>query len=186
MRGEVSQRADSIFYRYEPRRWHSGPLEIYSLPMALGLTLGYKLHNTNDEINDGRNGLEKVLMEYTINDNSFSLFTVNDLFNFSHKLEHANSGNIIGNIAEKISWLVTSYFLEKNLGALKGVTDKDAPKEKDYIIANNEEYVLKIQRYPSLVLLKKTGFGKYGYENIKELDSMFDYTVFNRKEIIVM
>jgi hypothetical protein len=178
----------SVFTKYEPKLWTPDSQGIYSLPRTHGLDVKYKLHNPNDEINDGRSDLEKVLLEYRINDESVDLFTITDLFDSTYQFEHKFAGNIIGDVAERISRVITQYFIETLFGSIKpeGVTQDDAPKKKDYIVANNEEYVLKIKRFPNLILLKKTGEGKYGYENIKELDSFFDYTLFRQREIIVM
>jgi hypothetical protein len=36
------------------------------------------------------------------------------------------------------------------------------------------------------VILKKSGRGKFGYENIKELDGLFDYRYFLRRHILVL
>ena len=69
-----------------------------------------------------------------------------------------------------------------------GVFDKrfDPGHRDDFIISSTSEYVLKIDHYPNLIILKRTGKGKFGYECIKELDGFFDYRYGGRKHILVL
>ena len=44
-----------------------------------------------------------------------------------------------------------------------------------FLVAHNQDYILKIGSYPNMILLKKTGSGKWGYQHITDLDGLFDY-----------
>lgn len=192
----------SLFPSFEPAGWtpaarkvgdeeagKEGDL-IYSLRRDHGVKGTYRLHNPNDEINDRRGNLEKVVIEYRIEGISYDLFTVRDLVGAEYPFNASGAGNIVGDMAERIARRVTKYWLKHHSvhGKTGGIFDKRFnPKERDdFIIANTQHYVLKIRRYPNLVILKKTGRGKFGYENIKEIDGLFDYRYFLQRNILVL
>ncbi|HMD67258.1 MAG TPA: hypothetical protein VKF42_00170 [Chitinivibrionales bacterium] len=184
----------SLFASFEPAAWNpSGAADgevIYSLRRDHGVRGTYRLHNPNDEINEGRGNLDKVIIEYRIESISYPLYTVGDLLSAPYAFDNAAWGNIVGDIAERIARRVTKYWLKhiNPLGKTGGIFDRRFnPKERDdFIITNTQQYVLKIRKYPNLVILKKTGRGKYGYENIKELDGLFDYRYFRQRSILVL
>jgi hypothetical protein len=163
---------------------------IFSLRRDHGVRGAVRLHNPNDEINDGRENLEKVVIEYRIEGISYDLFTVRDLVNSEYPFDASGEGNIIGDIAEHIARRVTKYWLKHHSvhGKTGGIFDKRFnPKERDdFIVANSQQYILKIRKYPNLVILKKTGKGKFGYENVKEIDGLFDYRYFRQRNILVL
>jgi hypothetical protein len=181
----------SLFSIYEPVAWQQGSEEtIYSLRCDHGVKGAFILHNPNDEINDNRNDLDKVIIEYRINDINYDLFTIRDMLNADYTFEPGCEGNIVGDLAERIARRVTKYWLKHYSphGKTGGIFDKRFnPKERDdFIIANTQQYILKIKKYPNVVILKKTGKGKFGYENIKELDGLFDYRYFLKRTILVL
>ena len=187
----------SLFSGFEPVGWTlsngdaaaQGSM-IFSLRRGHGVKGTCRLHNPNDEINDSRRDLDKVLLEYRINGNSYDLFTVRDLFDAEYSFDVGGWGNITGDIAERIARRITKYWLKHFSihGKTGGIFDRRFnPKERDdFIIANTQQYILKIRKYPNIVILEKTGKGKYGYENVKELDGLFDYRYFLQRHIIVL
>jgi hypothetical protein len=188
--------AYAIFSDFEPVGWEPGDDDkgrdttVYSLRRDHGVNGMFRLHNPNDEINDTRGKLDKILLEYRIRHNSYALFTVRDLLESAQLFEPGSEGNLIGNIAERIARRVTQYWLKHYSphGNTGGIFDKRFnPRDRDdFIIAHSGEYVLKIKNYPNCVILKKTGRGKFGYENIKELDGLFDYRFFLQRQIMVL
>ncbi|MBN1759528.1 MAG: hypothetical protein JW863_14460 [Chitinispirillaceae bacterium] len=164
--------------------------EIHSIKRNHGVSGSYRLHNLNDEINDDRPISEKIIVEYCINGFSYILFTVADLLNSNYPFDRQSEGNILGEIGERIARRVTKYFLKhlSKRGKTGGVFDErfDPQHREDFIVAHTDEYILKIQQYPNLIILRRTGRGKYGYENIKELDGFFDYRYSGKQHIIVL
>jgi hypothetical protein len=148
------------------------------------------LHNCNDALNDDKPVSSKVIVEYCINDLCFPLFTAGELLGSTYPLDQQSEGNILGEIAERIARRITKYFLKhlSKRGKTGGVFDShfDPQHCEDFIVANTNEYILKIQKYPNLIILRRTGKGKYGYENIKELDGFFDYRYLGKRHIIVL
>jgi hypothetical protein len=150
----------------------------------------FRLHNPNDAINDSRPLSEKIIVEYCINDSSYILFTVADLLGSTYPFDSQAEGNILGEIGERIARRVTKYFLKhlSRRGRTGGIFDErfDPQHREDFIIAHTDEFILKIRQYPNLVILRHTGKGKYGYENIKELDGFFDYRYSGKRHILVL
>jgi hypothetical protein len=186
----------SLFSTFEPVGWtpvvrgaEEGDV-VFSLRRDHGVKGTFRLHNPNDEINDKRGKLDKVVIEYRIEGISYDLFTVRDLLAAEYSFDASGEGNIIGDIAEHIARRVTKYWLKHHSphGKTGGIFDRRFnPKERDdFIIANTQQYILKIRKYPNLVILKKTGRGKFGYENIKEIDGLFDYRYFRQRTILVL
>jgi hypothetical protein len=185
------------FHDFHPVLWNPAHPEdpavldgIYSIKRNHGVNGIYKLHNPNDAINDDRPVPQKILLEYVINGCSYALYTVSDLLNAPYPIDQASAGNIMGDIAERISRRTTKYFLKhwSKRGHTGGIFDKgfDPTHRDDFIVGSTNDYVLKIDRYPNLIILKRTGRGKFGYENIKELDGFFDYRYGGRRYILVL
>jgi hypothetical protein len=186
-----------LFSQFKPAGWFpkeesdvNEESQIYSLRRDHGIKSSYILHNPKDEINDNREYIEKIIIEYKINNISYPLYTIKDLIEPQISFNDNSSGNIIGDIAERISRRITKYWLKHYSihGKTGGIFDKRFKSEyrDDFIVANTQQYILKIRKYPNLVILKKTGRGKYGYENIKELDGLFDYRYFLHRYILVL
>ncbi|MFP4162787.1 MAG: hypothetical protein ACLFQB_03170 [Chitinispirillaceae bacterium] len=180
------------FRAFSPIKWFpsSRPHGIYSIKRSHGVNGTYKLHNLNDAINDQLSTYDKILLEYCINDCSYPIITVSDMLNSPYPWDKAAEGNILGEITERIARRITKYFLKhwsKN-GRTGGIFDRrfDPQNRDDFIVAHTDKYVLKIQSYPNLIILKQTGKGKYGYENIKELDGFFDYRYGGKRHILVL
>jgi hypothetical protein len=163
---------------------------IYSIKRNHGVHGAFKLHNPNDAINDDRPASEKILIEYIINGTSYAIVRVADLLNSPFPIDHASGGNLIGDIAERIARRVTKYFLKhwNKRGYTGGIFDHrfDPLNRDEFIVAHTNDFILKIDRYPNLIILKRTGRGKFGYENIKELDGFFDYRFGGKRYILVL
>lgn len=148
------------------------------------------LHNPNDQINHNRGLLEKVLIEYRINHHSYPLYTVKDMFMVDYSISEEGRGNIMGDIAERVSRRITKFFLKHHSpeGYTGGIFDKrfNPQKKNGYIITNNERYLLKIQNYPNLIILRKSPDSPWSYDNIKELDGFFDYRYHGDRHILVL
>lgn len=197
--GALPRRIPTIvdpFKEFHPVLWYPSQLHsesqtpVFSIKRNHGVSGTFKLHNLNDAINDDLPVYEKVIVEYCINDRCFPLFTAADVIGASFPYDHQYHGNILGEITERIARRTTKYFLKhlSKRGKTGGVFDRrfNPQHREDFIIANTSEYVLKIRKYPNLVILKRSGRGKYGYENIKELDGFFDYRYGGMRHIIVL
>jgi hypothetical protein len=191
----------SPFAEFTPVLWepYEGGEPIYSVKRNHGIKGSFKLHNLNDAINANLQPLDQILLEYCINDISYPVVTVADMLYSPYPWDTAAAGNILGEVAERIARRITKYFLKYRgingkRGKMGGIFDKrfDPKRMDDYIVAHTEDYLLKIQRYPNLIILKLTGrtgesaHGKFGYENIKELDGFFDYRYEGRRYILVL
>jgi hypothetical protein len=185
------------FHDFHPVLWNPAHPEdptlmegIYSIKRNHGVPGAFKLHNLNDAINDDRPTSEKIVLEYEINGSSYAIYTVADLLSSPYPIDAAAAGNIMGDIAERIARRVVKYFLKhwSKRGKTGGIFDgRFDPKHRDdFIIGSTNDYVLKIDRYPNLIILKRTGHGKFGYENIKELDGFFDYRYGGKRHILVL
>lgn len=175
---------------WNPQRDEQCKSAIYSVKRNHGIQGSFKLHNLNDAINDKKVISEKIIVEYLINGFHYPIFTVSDLINSPYPFDKQSEGNILGDIAERISRRITKYFLKhwNKHGKTGGIFDErfDPQNREDFIVAHTGKYVLKIQKYPNLIILKKSGKGKYGYENIKELDGFFDYRFMGKRHILVL
>ena len=173
---------------WEPGRGVAGP--IYSVTRDHGVATGYRLHNPKDEINEPREYLQRVLVEYRVGRNRYDLFTVDDLLGAGYPFEPAASGNIMGDTAERIARRITKYFLRhlRCGGRPGGIFDRRFNRDDrdNFVVAHTDRYILKVDKYPNLVILDKTGRGRYGYESIKELDGMFDYRTPGQRHILVL
>lgn len=181
------------FHLFSPTLWQppgSSGEGVYSVLREHGVRGRLVFHNPSDRINNTRTLLDRVLIEYRIGHHSYSLFTVKDLFTADYSFSDEGKGNIMGDIAERISRRITKFFLKHHSpeGYTGGIFDKRFnPREKNgYIITHNERYLLKIQNYPNLIILKNTPEAPWEYENIKELDGFFDYRYHGDRHIIVL
>ncbi|MBD3390574.1 MAG: hypothetical protein GF418_01020 [Chitinivibrionales bacterium] len=185
------------FRDFQPVYWNpcprvsgeTGP-EICSVKRNHGIKSSYRLHNPRDELNEGRQFLDRAIVEYRIGYNSYSLYTIGDFFEAGYALDPKADGNIRGDVAERIARRITKYWLRhfSRSGYPGGVFDKrfNPTERNDYIVAHAGRYILKIQKYPNLVILDNTGKGKYGYESIKELDGLFDYRCGKQRHVLVL
>jgi hypothetical protein len=188
----------SPFSEYIPVRWqpYEGGEPVYSVKRNHGVKGVFKLHNVNDAINDGRPPYSKVLLEYCVGKRGYPVVTVADMLGSPYPWDASAQGNILGEVAERIARRVTKCFLKhwSKQGKMGGLFGRgfDPKSSDDYIVAHTGEYVLKIKRYPNLIILRQTGEtgegarGKFGYENIKELDGFFDYRYAGRRHIVVL
>ena len=164
--------------------------EIYAAPRAHGVKGKMVLHNLNDSINHQLSFLDNVLLEYQIGKQSYPLFHVRDFFEVGYPISEEGRGNLTGDIAERLARRVVKYFL-KHLSAdgdTGGIFDRRFnPAEKDgYIITNNDRYILKIHKYPNIVLLRRKVQSEWNYDVVKELDGLFDYRCNGQRHILVL
>lgn len=194
---EHAQYGEFPFSDFEPVEWVPPGADrttegepVLSLRRDHGIGGCYRLHNPRDQINKGRRYLDKVIVEYRIGANRYNLFTVGDFFSVPYRLDPAAAGNIMGDLAERIARRITKYFLKhySREGYTGGIFDKrfNPANRENYIVANTDHYILKIDKYPNLVILRRSGRGTYGYENIKELDGLFDYRYGEQRHIMVL
>lgn len=194
--GKAKLTPTNPFAEFLPAIWAPSKIEvepgkqIYSIRRNHGVNGTYRLHNLNDAINDEKPLYEKVLVEYVINDCHYPIFTVGNLLNQTYPIDSNGEGNILGDLAERISRRITKYFLQHwdKRGKTGGIFDQrfDPQNRDDFIVANTSDYILKILRYPNLIILKRSRKGKFGYENIKELDGFFDYRFMSKRHILVL
>ncbi len=180
------------FADFQPVTWSpaAGGSPICSIRRDHGIGSTYRLHNPKDEVNETRQLLNRVLVEYRIGGNRYDLFTVGDLLESQYAFEPSAGGNIMGDTAERVSRRITKYFLQHfhAEGRTGGIFDKrfDPRNRENFIVAHTDVHVLKIDRYPNLIILRKSGKGKYGYENVKELDGLFDFRYRSQRHILVL
>lgn len=182
------------FLEFHPFLWipqrNSTEEAIYSIKRNHGIQSSFILHNPNDPINENLPKYNKILVEYKINDTSYPIFTLSDILNSSFPYDSQAEGNILGEIAERISRRITKYFLKHwdKCGKTGGIFEPgfDVRNCRDFIVAHSNDYILKIKQYPNLIIIKRTGKGKYGYESIKEIDGFFDYRYHGKRHILVL
>lgn len=185
----------SPFEQYLPTLWKPegdrlGDGEIYSVLREHGVEGTIVFHNLNDDINQSKMLLDQVLLEYRIREHSYAIFTVSDLFKANYTFSESGKGNIMGDLAERVARRVTKFFLKHHSsdGHTGGIFDKRFnPKDKNgYVITNNDRYILKIQDYPNMIILKKSEDSPLEYDGIKELDGFFDYRYNGERHILVL
>lgn len=194
-----------FFKDFEPVSWRKNEESnrILSLKSSHGIKTNYSLHNLEDKINESRNGLEKVLISYEVNDLSYDLITLRTIRDMTYGLIDGSKYGLTGFIREEIARRLTKYFLQhfekkansnlergekKHSGKIGGLFNRKFNKEKrdGFIVADSKNYILKVGKYPNLFILKKEGKGIDGYEPIKELDGLFDYRFDDTKNFIIM
>lgn len=178
-----------VLWTPENERFH-GHGDIYSVSRNHGVPGEVVFHNLNDDLNQDLPLLEKALLEYRINDLSYNIFTVRDFFEAKHSFSDSGVGNIVGDLGERISRRIVKFFLKHypGEGYTGGIFDKHFnPKKKNgYIVCNTDNYLLKIQNYPNLIILQKESDNFWEYTNIKELDGLFDYRYGGKRHIMVL
>jgi hypothetical protein len=107
---ESAKKRYDPFAEFFPIKWDApdsdskdGFRSIYSVKRNHGVIGEFLLHNTNDEINKDRTLLERVVIEYKIGKQSYTIFTVGDFFEVDYAFDEKASGNIMGDLAERIS-----------------------------------------------------------------------------------
>lgn len=177
---------DGLFYRHIPREYNS----------ELCVTGDFRnkeriiLHNINDQINNNKPDLEKVLIECQIQNIKYNLFTVKDILNLPYSDDPMCDTNVKGCFAEYLARRKTKCFLKlfRPFGRTTGLfrEDFDISNPEDYTVAENENYKLKIKRYPNLALIDLTE-NQYGRETeLTDIDGFFSFKYFLKKHIIVV
>ena len=182
-----------LFSSFLPQEWK--PQEdappVYSLSKSHGLKVKIRLNHSSDKVNQGREIQDHILISYEVNGRRYDLFTYRDLEMATYSLDETGITNMIGDLAERIARRLMKRFLQvshRRLGKLGGLFDKrfNPKKRNNFIVASSREYVLKIGRYPNMLLLKKTGQGNWGFQHITDLDGLFDYRVGKQKHLILL
>ena len=183
----------SPFLRYFPVRWriNSGTDPFFSLTHTHGMRTHLLFHHLADEVNRDRDELDKVLISYEITGRFYPIFTVSDFHGATYAFDDSGLSNLRGDLAERLARRVMKRFLQGfdgGFGRLGGLFDKrfNPKSRQNYVVANSENYVLKIGRYPNMILLKKTGKGAWGYQHITDLDGLFDYRYSHKRHLIIL
>jgi hypothetical protein len=179
----------SPFYNHVPQHWADRGADHYVIKRTPSFSSSYKLHHLGDRINDRRDGLEKTLITYRIGDETHDLFTLDDCFALDAVFKCGSRSNVMGTLRERVARRTLKHFLRTfsphgELGTLLDIPEGE--KRDGYILRNNDQYVMKVLHYPNIVILERTGQGKHGYQNIKELDGLFDYRYFRHQNLFVM
>ena len=181
---------DSPFVRYLPVGWalydHA---PVFSLTHSHGLKTRFHLHNLSDPINQNRDDPLKVLISYEIRGRHYDLYTVANLEEAFYPFTEEGIANIKGDLAERIARRLMKRFLQRHPhGKPGGLFDKrfNPKASENYVVANTDRFVLKIGRYPNMILLKKTGHGKWGYSHVTDLDGLFDFRFLSKRHLIIM
>lgn len=164
---------------------------VYSLARTHGLTCALGFHHFDDPINRDRDEMDRALLSYEINGRRYDLYTVSDLDAATYGFDEKGTANLIGDLAERIARRIMKRFLQiygRGMGKLGGLFDQrfDPKKREGYVVAHSQEHVLKIGKYPNLVLLKRTGKGKWGYQHVTDLDGLFDFRSANKRHMIII
>ncbi|MCF7872188.1 hypothetical protein K9L97_04080 [Candidatus Woesearchaeota archaeon] len=180
-----------FFMDFKPYLFKKRGSEVFCLKKNHGVLSKYVLHNIEDKFNEDCKLNDRSLIEYLIGDLSYTLFSVNDFNELPYEISWGNSGNIMGELRERISRRITKYFLrhfDKNFGRSGGLFNKKFNKDNrdNFIVEHSDNFILKIKKYPNMVILKEGGEGLSGYFPIKELDGLFDYRYKSDKSLIVM
>ena len=180
------------FYRYLPVPWtfHSDEL-VYSLTHSHGLKTKIHFHNLSDPVNANRPERDHVLLSYEVMGRHYDLYTLADMHKATYAFDDTGFSNMKGDLAERVARRIMKRFLQRfdqNHGRLGGLFDKrfNPKNSENYVVANTRRYILKIGSYPNMILLKKTGSGKWGYQHVTDLDGLFDYRWMRRRHLIII
>lgn len=181
------------FSSYLPHRWllYENEPPVYSVPLSHGLKVKIRLNHSSDKVNIDRPIEEHTLISYEVNGRRYDLFNYHDLELATYSLDESGVTNMIGDLAERIARRLMKRFLQvthRGVGKLGGLFDKrfNPKKRKDFIVASSRNYVLKIGRYPNMILLKHTGEGNWGYQHVTDLDGLFDYRIGRTRHLILL
>lgn len=148
-----------IFKNFEPIKWQPKKKFVYSIRQDHTAHGKYVLHNQNDSINQNKDELEKCLIEYRINGNSYELFNVKDILNTSYEFSDLSESNIQGSIRERIARKITKNFMNKSggVGVSGGLLkNRKANQSLDNcVVESRGNYVLKTLNYPNFYCLKR-------------------------------
>lgn len=181
------------FSRFLPTPWqlYDDDDPVYSVTRTHGLHCRYLLHNLSDPINRDREEDEMVLISYEVNQRRYDLFTLSDMLSAPYDFDEQGVSNMVGDLAERIARRLAKRFFQtyaRHMGRLGGLFDKrfDPKSREGYVVAHNSRFVLKIGKYPNMVLLKKTGLGKWGYQHVTDIDGLFDYRSASQRHMMLM
>jgi hypothetical protein len=182
-----------LFSEYLPRKWTDDGRVLYSLTRDHAVKGKIVIHGPNDDIN--KNRLEHIVIGYEIkgreNTIEHEIYTTQDIKSATYALGEGHF-NLTGDMAERIARRVTKYFLQhySDLGRIGGLFSEGIRTKRDgYVVANTQEYVLQITKYPNMVILKHIRERKedaFGYQVISEFDGLFDYRYQHRRNIVVV
>lgn len=183
---------ENPFSHYLPIAWNIGDDEpVFSLTRNHGLRCRYQLHNINDPLNQNLEPNDRILISYHVNSRSYALFTVGDFEEVTYAFDEKGMSNLIGDLAERIARRILKRFLQRfdpPMGRIGGLFSKnfDISRCQGFIVAHSDNYVLKIDKYPNMILLKRTGEGKFGYQHVTDFDGLFDFRYTRKRHIVIL
>lgn len=184
---------NSPFYDLLPRAWQLNADEppVYSVTHSPGLKPRVHYHHLSDPFNAEREGEERALITYELHGRHYDLFNMHDLHTAHYAFDDVGLSNLRGDLAERVARRMMKRFLQrfdKGSGRLGGLFSKafDPKKREGFVVSHSQDYVLKIGSYPNMILLKKTGTGKWGYQHITDLDGLFDYRYSKTKRVMLL
>jgi len=185
--------SSSPFLKFLPVEWEiSGSGDTwYSLTRSHGLKTRVHLHNLSSPFNAERSELDAALITYEVEGRHYDLYSVSDLLNATYSFDEDGFSNMKGDLAERVARRIMKRFLQRfdsHRGRLGGLFNKqfDPKFKENYVVAHKGEYILKIGRYPNMILLRRTGRGDWGYQHVTDLDGLFDYRYLSRRHMIIM
>jgi hypothetical protein len=184
---------NSPFQHLLPYSWQLNENEppVYSVTRSHGLKPKVHYHHLADPFNADREGDQRALITYELHGRHYDLFKLGDLRSAPYAFDELGISNLRGDLAERVARRMMKRFLQRyegGRGRLGGLFSKefDPKRREGFLVANNNEYVLKIGSYPNMILLKKNGNGKWGYQHITDLDGLFDYRYSKTKRIMLI
>ena len=190
---EQASFANTPFRSFMPVPWefNSGEPPVYSVTRTHGLRPKVHFHNLADPYNAEREEGARTLLTYEINGRHYNLYTLLDMERATYSFDESGISNLRGDLAERVARRMVKRFLQRfegGYGRLGGLFSKRFnPKEREgFVVAHNQDYVLKIGSYPNMILLKQTGSGKWGYQHITDLDGLFDYRYTKTQRVLLI
>ena len=183
--------SSSPFERFLPIPWEIAPEwePVFSLTRSHGLKTRFHLQNLGEGPLDEGNG--ETLISYEVAGRRYDLYTIDDLNKAAYSFDEVGISNMKGDLAERVARRVMKRFLQRfdsKLGKMGGLFDDsfDPKNRQGFVVANTNHHILKIGSYPNMILLKKTGRGKWGYQHVTDLDGLFDYRYLHSRHLIIL
>jgi len=183
--------SSSPFERFLPVSWEIAPEwePVYSLTRSHGMRTRFHLQNLSENHIGEEGG--QALISYEVAGRRYDLYTLDDLNNAAYSFDEAGLSNMRGDLAERVARRVMKRFLQRfdnKQGKMGGLFDKsfDPKNRQGFVVANTHQHILKIGKYPNMILLKKTGSGKWGYQHVTDLDGLFDFRYLHGRHLIIL
>ena len=181
----------SPFTRLLPVPWNIGSerRKVLSLTRTHGLRSKIHLQNLTSPANRGVD--DPILIAYEVNGRLYSIYHLSDMLGAAYAFDEEGISNMRGDLAERVARRLMKRFLQRydsHRGKLGGLFSKqfDPKHRENFVVSHTDRYVLKIGRYPNMILLERTGHGAWGYQHVTDLDGLFDYRYLGRRHLIIM